>query len=46
MVITIEFGSIVVRWVGDELAILVDQGDRAWLVWRGRVLGRVKVGQC
>ena len=45
MIIEVEpFGGLVVRWLAIDAWLLVDVTG-ARLVWRGRVLGRVAVGE-
>lgn len=45
MIIEVEpFGGIVVRWLTIDAWLLVDPTG-GYLVWRGRVLGRVMVGR-
>ena len=47
MTIDIEYwGGIAVCWQSIDLHLLVDgQSREAWLVWRGRPLGRVTIGE-
>jgi hypothetical protein len=47
MTIEVEYwGGIAVCWRSVDLHLLVDGlGREAWLVWRGRPLGRVVVGE-